>query len=153
MDISGLKEIYEEYDRACQRAVEAAPLCGGLLGMGDSPKNAPCHEIFYEKAGAWTAAFVKSQPTAREAAQALALILQAAAERRGKETYWYCYAAQGHGEALVALVTPEAAQALSGWYEAAYPAIDRMPVQKKIAKHLKKQANISGGLFGLGRRP
>lgn len=151
MTITDLKEYYQEYDRAMQKVLEKAPVTAGLLGMGDSPKNAPCHEIFYEKVGAWAAEFAASQPTAGEAAEALSLILEAAARRRGQETYWYCYAAQGHGQPLIGLLTAQDAGDILRRYEADYPPIDRMPVQQRIVKELKKQAKPGTGLFGRRR--
>lgn len=143
MSINDLQDIYEEYDRAYGKAVQKAPAAGGLLGMGDSPKNAPCHDDFYEKVAAWVADF--SSGDAAEAARALDVILKAAAQRRGKDTYWYCYAAQGHGEKLVGLLTPGDAAAALAWYEAEYPAIDRMPVQQRLVKRLEKQAKSGAG--------
>lgn len=153
MDIAELAEIYAEYDRAYEKAVAAAPVTGGLLGMGDSPKNAACHEIFYERAGAWAEGFAAADPSPEAAAQALELILKAADLRRGQGTYWYCYAAQGYGEALTDRVDPAAAAALLDWYEGAYPAIDRLPVQKRLVKALKARARAGARRPLLGRRP
>lgn len=151
MSIDELKAYYEEYDRAYLKAVMKAPPLSGAFGIGDELKSAPCHEIFYEKVENWAAEFVKTRPEPQAAAQALDVILKAAANRRGQGTYWYCYAAQGHGIGLVEWLTAEDAAAVLSWYEAEYPPIDRMPVQQKLCKELKKQAKPGFTLFGRGR--
>lgn len=151
MDITQLRECYETYERDYRKALQKASPCAGLLGLGDSPKHAACHEIFYEKVGAWVAEFCASNPTAQEAAQAAELILQAAQLRRGQDTYWYCCAAQGHVLPLIELLEPETARKLQAWYQQAYPPVERMPVHKKIDKLLKKQAKTGENLPGRSR--
>lgn len=138
-----LKGIYLKYSEDYAKAVAKAPLCAGLLGLGESPKNAPCHEIFYESVGQWTEAFLRSDPTAEEAGEALKWILEAADRCRDSGTYPYCFAAQGHAEKLIALAPAQVSLALCQWYDRAYPPIERMPVQKKIYKLLKKHAKHS----------
>lgn len=151
MSMDELRAYYKEYDEAYLKAVMKAPPLSGAFGIGDELKGAACHEIFYEKVENWVAEFVKTQPTADAAAEALDVILKAAADRRGKDTYWYCYAAQGHGIPLVEWLTESDAAAVLSWYEKEYPSIDRMPVQQKLCKRLQKQAKPGLNLFGRGK--
>lgn len=138
--VEQLKEIYTRYEQAYARAQADAPACGGLLGMGESPKNAACHEVFYEAVEQWAAEFAQGNPGPEAAEEAAELILTAAHRYRDTGLYWYCYAAQGHAAQLVEFLTPQAAARLQSWYDSAYPVLDRMPVQKKLYKQLKKQA-------------
>lgn len=137
--IQQLQEIYEKYDQAFERAAAEAPIGAGLFGMSGGPKDAPCHEIFYGQVADWVAGWNAALPSPQAAEQAVRLILEAAASRRDAGTYWYCYAAQKHAEPLIALLNPASARELLARFEELYPPIDRMPVQQKLCKLLKKQ--------------
>lgn len=138
--LEALEAIYAQYETSYAKAVAEAPICAGLLGMGESPKNAACHEVFYEAVGSWAKAFAEGGPSAEDAYKAVEQILKAADRCRDTGRYWYCYAAQGHAQSLIGFLTARDSETLQIWYDGAYPKLERMPVQKKIFQLLKKQA-------------
>ena len=135
-----LELIYSEYAERAEQAEQESGLFDGVLGMGSDPKKDPCHMAFYERLEAWVSDFRKQQPGPEEAFEAAEYILMAADSRRGQNTYWFCYAAQGLAEKLVNLLRPEQCRDLAERYEACYPRRDRMPVQKNVLRRLKKRS-------------
>ncbi|MBQ7800983.1 MAG: hypothetical protein IJ375_01520 [Oscillospiraceae bacterium] len=133
-----LKARYGQYEREAREAVRKARPTDGLFGMGADPRKHPCHDQFYEDVGSWVAEFLAAEPGTEEAAEAAEWILMAADIHRDEETFWYMYAAQGHARELIPLMPPERRAALRDRYDGAYPAMDRMPVQKTVYKLLRK---------------
>ena len=55
--------------------------------------------------------------------------------------YWMLIAVQGFGIDLIEFLNPADAKALTELYNAYYPRRIRLPVQEKLLKKLKQQAN------------
>ena len=55
--------------------------------------------------------------------------------------YWMLIAVQGFGIDLIGYLEPADAKALAEILSAAYPRYIRLPVQEKLLKRLKQQAN------------
>lgn len=145
--LQALEAIYDQYETAYAKVVAEAPICAGLLGMGESPKNAACHQVFYEAVGSWVEAFAEGRPSPEDAYKAVEQILKAADRCRDTGRYWYCYAAQGHAQSLMGFLTAGDSAALKIWYDRAYPPLERMPVQQKIYRALSKQAKQRHAFF------
>ena len=133
-----LKNRYEQYLEEAEKARQKAGLCGGLFGMGNDPRKAPCHEAFYVFVAEWVGAFLQTEGDCGEAASWLLKL--ADAHRGEKDVFGYLYAAQGHALPLIARMDRESAKELLCWYEGAYPRRNRMPVQDAVYKALKKAA-------------
>lgn len=133
-----LIDRYEQYAREAAAAREKAGLCDGLFGFGRDPRKDPCHEAFYQAAGEWVTAFLQTEPGASQCAEAVHWLLTAADIHREEDTFWHLYAAQGHALPLIPRMTGSDCKALLQWYDKAYPARDRMPVQDNVVKALKK---------------
>ena len=134
-----LKERYEQYIREAGLARRKAGLCDGLFGMGNDPRKHPCHDGFYEAVGRWTADFLEANPGEEQCREAVTWILEAAhLHRDQQDVYWYMYAAQAHALPLIPFLGAETGKILVSWYDHAYPARDRMPVQDLVYKALKK---------------
>lgn len=133
-----LKACYAQYEREARQAVLNANPTDGLFGMGADPRKHPCHDQFYRAVEAWVAEFLKGEPSDWEIADAAEWIIRAADGHRDEETYWYMYAAQIHAQPLIQRMPAHRSAELAEWYNSAYPAIDRMPVQKTVFKLLRK---------------
>ena len=137
-----LDSIYFQYAQQAQQVRENAGMFDGVLGLGNDPRNNPCHEAFYQQVKSWVADFLACEPGPEEAFQATQYILMSADRYRNEEAYWFCYAAQGLTQPLIDLVPPEQCRQLAEEYERCYPRRDRMPVQQKICRKLKKRAKM-----------
>lgn len=148
-----LKRLYQAYDRKVQDVKSKTSGFAGAFNMGDDPRRHSCHEEFYEAVGAWVESFLEEDPTAQQAAEALQWLLEAAAENRGRDVYWYMYAAQSHGKGLIPLVSRETCESLMQWYDRTYPALDRLPAQQEIFKLLRKGTGREEKIFRSWKLP
>ena len=135
-----LFEIYDHYDQVLHKVLEEASITDGLFGMGDDPRNNPCHIAFYEGVEKWVAEFCQGEPDNTAAFEAAEQIITAAAKKRGDPSFWFLFAAQGHAKPLIAKLTTHQCAELRGFYDDNYPRLERMPVQKEVYKLLKKGA-------------
>lgn len=136
-----MKELMDIYERYLEKAAEvrrnAKPMAG-LWGMGDDPRNHPCHQAFYEAVQEWLAAFSDADPDA--AMEALRYIYRAPPEHKNDDAYWYLFAVHGLTLKLIDRLRPADCRALFAWYDTSYPKRDRLPVQQDVWKALKKHA-------------
>lgn len=136
-----MEQLKQRYEKYIQDAIvirqKAGPL-SGIFGIGNGPQNDPAHVIFYEDVQAWVQQFLAKGPREQECFEAASFILRAPAELGQKDSYWMMYAAQGLAKDLVKGLTGEHCAWLLSFYDAHYPAKDRMPVQRELYKQLKK---------------
>lgn len=135
-----LKEIYERYGATAQEVRRKAPATAGLFGMGEDPRKHPCHMEFYEGVEQWVKAFLETKPESAAANEAVTWIITQAWENRGRECYWFMYAAHGLCKPLIPLLSAMDCAALAELYDDRYPRRDRMPAHKEVYKLLKKGA-------------
>ena len=138
--VQKLKERYARYVETARKVRRKAPATAGLFGMGDDPRKNPCHEAFYEDVASWAAEFRASNPDEKAANEAVSWIIEAAAEHRDEDAYWFMYAVHGHCKELIPLLAPADCARLVQFYDEQYPRRDRMPVQKEVYRLLKKRA-------------
>lgn len=135
-----LKEIYEAYIQKSAKVMADAPALAGVWGMGEDPKNHPCHMEFYEAVEAFLADFL-SQPHPEEILyEASGWIIRTPAAYKDQAVFWYMFAAHGLCKPLIPLLTPAHCAELREFYDDNYPKFDRMPVQRDLYKLLKKRA-------------
>ena len=135
-----LKEIYEAYIQKSARVTADAPALAGVWGMGEDPKNHPCHIEFYEAVEAFLTDFL-SQPHPEEILyEAAGWIIRTPAAYKDQAVFWYMFAAHGLCKPLIPLLTPAHCAELREFYDDNYPKFDRMPVQRDLYKLLKKRA-------------
>lgn len=135
-----LQTIYDTYVRQLEKVIKDAPALAGLWGWGDDPKKDPCHTAFYEAVEQYLTRFLASEPTAEEAFPVVRFVLCTPVEYKDQEAYWYMYAAQGLCGGLVDRLSGAQCAQLRDFYDENYPRRDRMPVQEKLYKQLKKAA-------------
>ena len=134
-----LKSIYETYIRRAGEVRRKASPMAGIFGMGDDPRNHPCHEEFYEAVKQWVEAFEASGPDAAAALEAVRWILETPQAHAGnRDIYWFMYAAHGLTMPLIPRLTPADCGALFRWYDASFPRRSRFPIQQQVWKLLKK---------------
>ncbi len=129
---------YRQYDEELRQARAKASPGAGLMGLGDDPRRHPCNMAFFEDIGIWCGEFLRSEPETAAVEEAVEWILRAAEESRGKETFPFLFAAQGHARALIPLLPARRRGELARWYDRTYPKKQRLPVQEEVYRLLKK---------------
>lgn len=140
MELQTLKDIYEQYPLQLAKVIQDAPPLAGVWGMGDDPRNHPCHNQFYEGVQAFLEQLLASDPSEELVFQVTQWILMTPARYKHHDTYWYMYAAQGLCLGMIDRLSPAHCAQLREAYDANFPKRDRMPVQEKLYKGLKKRA-------------
>ena len=134
-----LKACYEAYFAQAEKVWKERPVWDGMLGLGSSVKDHPCHREFYDAVQTWVENFVKESPTAETAGEAVTYILQTSEAHKGQFTYWALFAAHGLVQPMIPLLTPQCAAQTLQWYEKLLPRQERMPVHRDVIKLLKKR--------------
>lgn len=140
MDLTELKQIYENYVQKAKQVERKAGPLDGFLGLGNDPRNHPCHMDFYEAAGQWVSAFASRKPDQEQVYQVALWILEEAARYAGTIVYGFLFAAHGFCRELIPMLSGQQCAQLRDLYDEKYPPRDRMPVQKEVYKLLKKGA-------------
>jgi len=140
-DMEQLKEIYRTYEQELVAVLQnAKPLAGWFGISNDDPRNAPCHQKFYDAVGNWVSAFAQENPPADQAENAVLWILSAAAGNRKKPSYWYYLATQGYVKQLLPFLGKDRCSDLVKWYDKTYPRRERLPVNDELYSQMKKNA-------------
>jgi len=134
-----LKACYDRYLKQADKVWKNRSKWDGMLGIGTSSKDHPCHTDFFEEVAAWVDAFLKGDPDRETAEAAVTYVLEMSELYKGQFTYWTMFAAHGLVRPLISLVSPQFAAQTRTWYEAHIPRPDRLPVQKDLYKLLKKR--------------
>lgn len=134
-----LRSIYEKYLAAAEKAEKNKTGWNGLLGLGSSTKDHPCHDEFYEDMEQWTGEFLKREPTQQECEAVITFIFETSEKYRNTLTYWYMYVAHGFTRGMIPKVSSQFAGRMRVWYNQRNPRPDRMPVQQEVFKLLQRQ--------------
>lgn len=135
-----LIEIYEVYIQRSDKVLQDASAFAGVWGMGEDPKNHPCHMKFYKAVEAFLKNFLQTEHSEETVYEVTDWILRAPANHRDEAVFWYMFAAHGLCKPLIPLLSPDHCAVLRDFYDAHYPKFDRMPVQRDLYKLLKKRA-------------
>lgn len=134
-----LKSCYENYLAEAEKVWKNRPAWDGVLGIGSSSKDHPCHIAFYESVENWVSDFLENDPKEEVAEAAMAFVLQTSEMHKGEFPYWTLFAAHGLMRPLVSLVSPRFAGQMRVWYDEKLLRRDRLPVHKELYKLLKKR--------------
>lgn len=133
-----LNGIIDDYIARCSEVLANSRPGDGLLGLGNDPRNDPCHEQFYVELEAAAKAIASEAPGSDEAYGAVCVILKAATSKACPDmARWMLTAAQKHAAPLIPLMAADRRIELRAWYDDNYPRRLRLPVQKDIYKLLK----------------
>ena len=140
MELGRLKEIYAKYIQDVDTVYRNAKPTDGLFGMGDDPRNDPCHMRFYEDAEQWAKAFLAASPGEAEVYETVRFMLETPAAYKGHHSFWALFAAQGLVREMIPMLRGEHCAGLRDFYAGNYPRRERMPVQNEVYRLLKKGA-------------
>lgn len=138
-------EILAHTQRYCSdlnRVLEARRPGDGLFGLGNDPRNHPCHTTFYE-AVANTLTQAQSQALSEaETDKIVSLVLHLDEEHRAlpEMARLMLQAVQGLVLPLIPRGSVGCAAELSDWYARAYPRQSRLPNQSKVLRALNRRA-------------
>lgn len=138
--LAQLQELYSAYDEMAAKVSRETKGMRGIWGMGEDPRNHPCHESFYYQVEGWVATFLETQPDSAEVMEAAKLILEAASLRREKESFWFVFAAQSHVVPMIPWMTAGECADLVKLYDTMYTKLERLPAQRNMYKKLTKAA-------------
>lgn len=134
-----LANIYEDYRKRVSLVRSGAGLAGGLFGMGENPKNNPCHREFFQAVGSWIREFLARQPEPEGCLAVLEYLVQAPSQCRDRDCYWMMFAAMGWGTELVTYLAPEDCGKARELMDKLYPPRDRFPAQQRLYRLLSKK--------------
>lgn len=135
-----LRAIYADYLHQVEALLAQAKPGDGLLGMGNAPQHAPCHEQFDQQVEAFVRVHAAELMPA-DAAAVVELLLRGEKEAHAPDcAAWMLIAVQRHSMGLIPRLPREEAKRLLAWYTEAYPTFHRLPIQKKIIRLLKTRA-------------
>ena len=140
--LSRLEALYNDYIGTVQELERNRKPGEGLFGMRSGPKDNPCHERFSEDVKKLLQNFRDTSPDSGDSAAMLRYILTIPESWQELTcAYWMLIAVQGFGIDLIEFLNPADAKTLAELYNAYYPRRIRLPVQEKLLKRLKQQAN------------
>ena len=134
-----LEERYGRYVEESNKVRSEAKFGAGFLGFGNDPRKDPCHVAFYKDVEQWVKDFLAGAPCQEDVFQAAKLIVEAPAQHRDEDAYWFMYAAHGLCRDLIPLLNVDQRAELLEIYDREYPKRDRLAVQKEIYKLLSKK--------------
>lgn len=140
--LTRLEALYNDYIDFVQELERNRKPGEGLFGMRSGPKDDPCHERFAADVKKLLEDFRNTSPGSEDCAALLRYMFTVPeAWQELTCAYWMLIAVQGFGLDLIGYLNPVDAKALAEFFSAAYPRRIRLPVQEKLLKRLKQQAN------------
>ena len=133
-----LKALYEDYAQKALEVRQKARPFDGIMGLGDDPKNHPCHEAFYLAVKEWAEAFAAAKPSPEEANEAISFLIETPAHSREQECYWFMYACMVCMDPLIPYLNNTYAKALAKRMNFLFPRYDRMPAHRAVYKKLQQ---------------
>ena len=145
-----VRGIYADYLADVEKLIAARKPTDGLMGFGKRAGDDICHERFADRLEAELNNIAKASPTSGEAYAVMSVVFKAPSEFRNDSlTYWMLVAVQGLTDGLIPFLTEQDAQKLSELLYDLYPKHSFLPVQKKIAAHLRSQSGLKEQKKGL----
>ena len=135
---AALEQAYADYHRELEECEKNARPTDGILGVGRSEKDDPCHKHADEKIRRTVEELCAAQPTPGAAEEmARLLLLRRDTQEWPPAAQWMLRAMERHALPLIPLLSREAAAEINRAYTARYRRWERLPVQKQICKALK----------------
>ncbi len=130
--------VMAEYEEAVRDVQKNRKLFDGVMGLGNHPGNAPCHDALDKKVETLCREAAGPENSA-ERETLIREICQAALDWKGPEyARLMLVAVQRHTLGLIPELEPEERERLAAWYQKAYPRWNRLPVQSQVLSALKK---------------
>lgn len=134
-----LKKLTLDYISATDQLLANRRFGEGIFGMPDSVKNNPIHMEYYNAMEKAVNDYLSGSPETDLTDEAARFLLTAS-ETLPCSTFanWMLVAIQNHALPLIPLMSDEKRTELYSWFNEHVPRLQRLPVQVKIAKALKK---------------
>lgn len=137
-----LRGIYDEYEEKLKSL--KIPGVVEMLHISADPRKDMYDREFADGIARWAEQF---QPgDAEEIAEAVAWILEYAANHRNGRSYWMSYAVQKETLPLIPRLSADQAWDVRAAFTAAYPKREWLPVQKQIDEALRARAGQTAGV-------
>lgn len=133
-----LETIYQEYEKKAGQVRARARPTDGLFGMGNDPRNDPCHMEFFETVGAWAKKLRQEQP--ERCMEAVEYLILAPTRCQSRDCYWMMFAAMGWAKELVPCLSARDCVHAMALLDRHFPPRDRFPAQQTLYKALAKGA-------------
>ena len=130
--------IMAEYNEEVQKVQQKRKFFDGVLGMGQHPGDAHCHEAMDQKVKELCDR-AAAEADAGEAAELTGAVFQSAMKWKGPEyARLMLLAIQRHTLVLIPLLEKEKKEELRALFEKNYPRRTRVPVQDQVLALLRK---------------
>ena len=140
-ELETIQRLYEDYLQKTEELERQRKPGDGLLGMGGGPDQDVCHDKFAEELTAVMQELAQFPVPSGDLHEILEYMYGVPLRHRDNSlAYWMLLAVQGLTAQLISHLEPRDASELLGWYRAAYPRFERLPVQKKVLSALKARA-------------
>ena len=134
-----LKNLTLRYIEATETLIAGRKFGEGLFGMPDSARSSPVHVDYYNAVEAAVKELAGEKPDAETADELARFLLKACHDYPSNTlAQWMIIAIQNHALPIIPYMSPAAKAELAAWYNEAFPRLQRLPNQDKIAKALKK---------------
>ena len=134
-----LKKLTEDYISATDALLANRRFGEGMFGMPDSARSSPVHMEYYNAVEAAVKEYLSGTPQAETTDEAVRFLLTASEEFSCNNLAgWMLIAIQNHALPLIPLMSGGKRTELYNWFNEHVPRLQRMPVQQKIIKALKK---------------
>ena len=135
-----LKKLTEDYISATDALLANRRFGEGMFGMPDSARSSPVHMEFFNAVEAAVKEYVSGTPQAEITDEAVRFLLTASEEIPCNNlASWMLIAVQNHALPLIPLMSEDKRAEMYVWFNEHVPRLQRMPVQQKIIKALKKR--------------
>lgn len=133
-----IKSICSDYLVTAEKVYKEARPLAGIFGIGNGPKNDPCHLKFYQDLEAKAKELADSDVPEEEKYEATCYILHLDETDCNETMRFMLTAAQGVTKDLIPVLSREHKDELAAWFNKAVPKRMRLPVQNDIFKLMTK---------------
>ena len=124
-----LKKLTEDYISATDALLANRRFGEGMFGMPDSARSSPVHMEYFNAVEAAVKEYVSGTPQAETTDEAVRFLLTASEE----------IPCNNLASWMIPLMSEEKRAEMYAWFNEHVPRLQRMPVQQKIIKALKKR--------------
>ena len=132
-----LQGILAEYDQAVQELQKKRKALDGILGLGNHPGNAACHELMDRQVEALCRKAGEEGSPGERAALVRTIFETESAWRGPEYARLMLVAIQRHTLGILPGLEKADRDALAAWYQKQYPRRKRLPVQEQVLAALK----------------
>lgn len=137
--MAALEQAFADYRQDLENYEKKRKPTDGLLGLGHSLQNDPCHERLDDRVAQCVRQICALSPSPREAEQVIRLLLRPEDAAWPLAAQWMLRALERHALPLIPFLSPDDAAQLQKEYASRYKPWDRLPVQKQVLKALKER--------------